>query len=341
MADNLFFQRINAYPSDSTTIYSEELQGVTHNEDHWFISQKSRLWKIPVGVDLNNVTDDNSIGIFSIPIPPELAMDYDHLGDLDFYNGYLFVGLENSDDNRTARIACFDAETLNFIGSDVVPEQDGHASWCAVNTVDGYLYSSAFNNVTQLFAYQFTISINSFNLSLIKTVALHKENEEPFVLSGIQGGVFITENEETYLFLTSEEYETRGVQIFRWSDTQRIQNIFIDREYLTFGEEIEGLTYWDLSNGIAPGIHGQLHILELDNDCLSADEVKDFYHYTFYSSEYIANKNPTSREVHHWKCNWINLMAHEHKVPYNNLEQAIADGYDGCHYCIGGDLDKR
>ncbi len=341
MADNLFFRYINSYPSDSETIWSVELQGVTHNEDHWFISQKSRLWKIPVGVDLNDVTDDISRGIFNIPIPPELAVDYDHMGDLDFYNGYLFVGLENSGDSRTASIACFDAETLNFIGSDKVPEQDGHASWCAVNAKDGFLYSSAYNNVTKLFAYEFTIGINCFVLSLCKTVTLHKENEEQFILSGIQGGVFVTENEETHLFLTSNDYVTRGVQVFRWADARRIQKIFIDQEYFTFGEEIEGLTYWDLSSGIAPGIKGQLHIFELDNDSDNVDDLKDFYHYAFYRSEYIANINPASREVHHWECKWIDLMTPEHKVACNSLEQAIADGYDGCHYCIGGVLDKR
>ena len=80
MADNLFFRQLNNYPSDSQTIWSEELQGVTHNADHWFISQKSRIWKIPVGVDLNDVTDDISRGIFNIPIPVELAVNYDHFG---------------------------------------------------------------------------------------------------------------------------------------------------------------------------------------------------------------------------------------------------------------------
>lgn len=40
---------------------------------------------------------------------------------------------------------------------------------------------------------------------LVDTIPLHKENEELFMLSGIQGGVFVTENEETHLFLTSNK----------------------------------------------------------------------------------------------------------------------------------------
>lgn len=353
MADNLFFRQLNNYPSDSQTIWSEELQGVTHNADHWFISQKSRIWKIPVGVDLNDVTDDISRGIFNIPIPVELAVNYDHFGDLDFYNGYLFVGLENSSDNRTASIACFNADTLTFIGSDIVPSQDGHASWCAVNQSDGFLYSSAFDNVSELFAYQLTINSDSFELMLVDTIPLHKENEEPLMLSGIQGGVFVTENEETHLFLTSNksafpfsmnpnENAARGLHVFKWLDTgaMRVKKILIGTDLFTWGEEIEGITFWDLSDGIAPGINGQLHILELDNDS-THDDVKAFYHYAMFRSEYIANINPTSREVHHWECKWIDHMTSEHTVDYDTLEQAIADGFDGCHYCIGGVLDKR
>jgi hypothetical protein len=43
-------------------------------------------------------------------------------------------------------------------------------------------------------------------------------------------------------------------------------------------EEPEGLTYWDLNDGRAPGIRGVLHALMLDNDVSSADEVY-FKHY--------------------------------------------------------------
>ena len=39
-------------------------------------------------------------------------------------------------------------------------------------------------------------------------------------------------------------------------------------------EEIEGLTIWDLDDGRAPSIEGQVHVILLDNDTLFND---DFY----------------------------------------------------------------
>ena len=44
-------------------------------------------------------------------------------------------------------------------------------------------------------------------------------------------------------------------------------------------EEPEGLTLWDLDNGQAPGIRGQLHVLLLNNDEPDPDNVS-LKHYT-------------------------------------------------------------
>jgi hypothetical protein len=343
MAGKLFFEHLCDLPSDKQTGWSEELQGVSHNEDHWFITQKSRIWKIPVGIDLNGTIDgdDPDRGIITARIPSALSDDYDHFGDLDYHNGYIFVGLENSHRDFTARMACFNAANLEFIGSAILTEQGTHASWCAINPADGFLYSSAFDDVTALFAYRFLVNNNNFMLTFDHMAPLVSEAEEPYQLSGIQGGVFSVGDTQTYLYLSSNADDTRGVQVFNWPDGRHVQEIFIDTELDTFGEEIEGLTYWDLSLNTAPGIQGQLHVLELDNDLLTADDIKCFKHYKISYSEFVANRNPASLEVHRWNCTWINLMNAEHKVGYDNLEQAFADGYDACHYCIGGEHDRR
>lgn len=36
-------------------------------------------------------------------------------------------------------------------------------------------------------------------------------------------------------------------------------------QFTSRGEEPEGITYWDLDNGMAPGITGQLHAIMIDN----------------------------------------------------------------------------
>lgn len=342
MAANLFFRHLNDYPSDRETGWTEELQGVTHNDDHWFITQKNRLWKIPVSVDLNSDIDgdDAARGIFTAPIPPEIADNYNHFGDLDFNNGYLFIGTEDTSGEHNARIVCFDANTLEFIGSALLNEQGTYAPWCAINAADGFLYSSSFDDVTALFVYTFSVADNNFTLSLHHMAPLINDDGEPYELSGIQGGVFSFEDNINTLYLSSNAGDTRGVQIFDWPDGKRIQEIFIDFDIFTIWEEIEGITYWDIPNDLAPGIKGQLHVLELDND-IDRDDIKCFKHYSLMRSEFVANNNPACLEVHHWDCPWLGLIKRDHRVPYNSAEDAYADNYDACHYCIGGEHDQR
>jgi isopenicillin N synthase-like dioxygenase len=92
---------------------------------------------------------------------------------------------------------------------------------------------------------------------------------------------------------------------------------------------------------MAPGILGQLHVLELDNDVFESNDVKAFKHYKVIRFPFVANNNPRCREVHRSDCKFLNLMKTEHKVGYWSLSKAIKDGYNGCHFCIGGELDKR
>lgn len=337
MPGYLFFKHISDYPSDRETGWSEELQGVTHDDDNWFITQKNRLWKIKVGVDLNGTInkEEPARGIFTAPIPAALKK-YNHFGDLDYYDGSLFIALEG--ESQTPRIACFDTN-LGYFDSALLPEQS-HAPWCAVNPADGLLYSSEFDNVRVLNAYSFTFESNRLRLKLHHKLRFN-DRGKGMKISGVQGGVFANENGENNLFLSSNADAQRGVHVFRWPDGSRIQTISIPSDFWTVGEEIEGLTYWDLNSGRAPGIRGQLHVLELDNDTLNDDDVKGFKHYEAIRFPFIANRNRSCLEVHRSDCKWIHLMAIRNKVGYNSLRKAIKDGYDGCHYCIGGKLDKR
>ena len=54
------------------------------------------------------------------------------------------------------------------------------------------------------------------------------------------------------------------------------------------------------------------------------------------NAPYLANKNPSSLEVHKAECVWIKKTAQKHRVPYYFLDEAHSDGYDNCFYCLGG-----
>ncbi len=49
---------------------------------------------------------------------------------------------------------------------------------------------------------------------------------------------------------------------------------------------------------------------------------------------YWANKNPESLEVHTRDCEWAHRIAYRNRVFYCDLDEAFADGYDGCAYCL-------
>lgn len=49
---------------------------------------------------------------------------------------------------------------------------------------------------------------------------------------------------------------------------------------------------------------------------------------------YIANRNPSSLEIHLPNCHWAKKISGQHKVPYDDLQLAIQRGYNGCRFCL-------
>ena len=72
------FEKSSEYPYDSSPGYSHKLQGVAHDSSQWYMTNRAKLWKIPVNRDLG-VPEAWSK---SARIPSQLR-GYDHLGDLD------------------------------------------------------------------------------------------------------------------------------------------------------------------------------------------------------------------------------------------------------------------
>ena len=56
---------------------------------------------------------------------------------------------------------------------------------------------------------------------------------------------------------------------------------------------------------------------------------------------YLANTNPTKREVHDLdaettQCQIDEIIAAGNDRPYTTLDAAHGDAYDNCAYCLGG-----
>jgi hypothetical protein len=345
------FTALPSHPRERGTPWSEDVQGVTHDEDHWYITQKEHLWRIPVGLDLadKRLGKRPLRGEFSRSLASMGLTGYNHLGALDCHDGWLYVPVEPTPvvpppgwpphiplPTGPGLLALFRADDLTLVASAPLPEMGNKAPWCAFCSQDGLLYSSLFDDPGEVLAFQVTLAGAQLTVSLQHRLRLRSERGAPMRVPEVQGGCFGPDGE---LYLCSNGGDDRGVLVFDRLSGRCLSRLPIETSWSTVGEELEGLTYWDLDDGRAPGVAGQLHVLELDNDVIpfGADEIDAFHHFRRLSEpapRFVANRRPSSREVHREDCPWVRRMRPDNRVFYDDLARALADGFDGCHYCL-------
>lgn len=288
-----YFLYLGEHPANANPGWHEDVQGVTHDDSYWFITQaheedtsEQALWKIPVSHDLGSVSpSDPGVTRILVGDVSELAAEgYWHLGDLSYYKfdgqGYLIIPVEFG----CHAISIFRADNLVFVDYFKICDWQANASWCAVDPTTGYLYSSNYENVSIIKEYDphWTNVKNSGSLELTRLadISLLDENGSGLTLQHVQGGVISTSGQLLYIVAD-------GIHVFDMQSWRRVQqstngyghfNYEFHPGYL---EEPEGITIWDLDGGNAPGINGQLHVLMLDNDIpLEDDDDVYFKHYT-------------------------------------------------------------
>ncbi|MEV4257781.1 hypothetical protein AB0J52_31865 [Spirillospora sp. NPDC049652] len=124
-------------------------QGVTTDGSVWYFSWQYGLSKVSLtgGTLASNPT----------AIPAGLALQGDnHIGGIDYYDGRLYVPIEDGSKYQHPYIAVYDAATLSYTGTAFALPQDiqrDGVPWTAVG--DGYLLSSEYD-ATALNAYSLT-----------------------------------------------------------------------------------------------------------------------------------------------------------------------------------------
>lgn len=292
---------LGGYPIAETS-WSNDVQGVAHDDNNWFITTTEQIFKIPVGLDLRTVTYPGpGVDLRLLQNYPQLV-GFHHNGDPVVYkfNGvdYLLLPIEGpSEQGSVAVLRCSD---LSYIDHAALVQQSNDAGWCAVDT-DGFLYSSR-QHTTGMFKYSVDWSRlqnqGILSITYLGSNAFYNEQGQFLDLVTMQGGEFAPGGE--LLFIISGFYDDsdgledrEGIHMFRrftetngntgWRREQHSTrgfgyfDFYYDPGFPTY-EEPEGLTIWDLDDGRAPGIGGQLHALVSDND-LDAGDV-DFKHYT-------------------------------------------------------------
>ncbi len=267
------FSFVNDYPSEASPGWSNNIQGVTHDYDHWYFTQADEyLWRIPVGRDLAEPIVAGELAGTPIPAPLRL-LGYDHFGDLDYHEGYLYVPLEANEAEvpQPPRVCVFEARSLAFVGSAVLTGQHD-APWCAVHPETGDLYSSPFE-ASSLQVYRRGLVGNSqgqltgVEVTPVGAFDLYARNGSPLHLARVQGGAF---SRAGHLYLVSD-VDFRGVAAI---DMVCGRLVFeYPKKDLPAGAEMEGITVWDLDDNRAPSVSGQVHVVWLDDAAVIADDI--------------------------------------------------------------------
>jgi len=303
------------YPSEKQDLgWNEEAQGVGHDANYWFIANNGSivtwgdeyLWKVPVTHDLTeSIAGVPGVAFFHNGSHPELLVICDHFGDPDCfrYAGHQYVLLPF--DDATEDMAEFpypgvvvleshdDPSVLEYKGFGLLSDEQGLASFVTVNPRDSCLYSagSAVGPMRRYGIDWEQVDAGVIEFELLETFWVYDgDGGGPLWVDFMQGGEFSPSGE--LLFLSSgrgsEFVDWWGISVFRSSDWHMVAHsapvlpfefVYDPGSPPDDWEEPQGLTIWDLDDGRAPGIIGQLHVILLDNDWPSADDIF-FKHYT-------------------------------------------------------------
>jgi len=226
--------------------WTEECQGLTSDGSHWYIVSSNE--------------DARAIHKFALNfthLGKAIFPEANHIGDPDYHEGKIYVPVEG-----ISAVWVLDTN-LNTVG--VTPlggtpgasPQGGSMPWCAINPWNDHLYSSVFDNVDCVYAYD----VND-NFAYKGRLQL-----QGGIIHNVQGGCF---SKNGHLYLTSDS--TQDIRAY-----SAINGAFLGSCKVPYdkggaaGEEMEGVAilHWNAPGGISTHVH----VVILDNDITNSDDV--------------------------------------------------------------------
>jgi len=269
------YEYLGSHPKERTHTWAENAQGVTHDEEHWYISNDKKIVKyhITTNISSNNVMK-------STGMPRHLrALTYKKFKALTHYKGFLFVPL-GADPHQPAAIAMFRASDLSYVHHVLLDKSLGLGTpgWVAIHPKEGRLYTSGkvVGYGKGLAVFNISIPDDGSGFTLEFSHEVFPRLKMPMkLMKFMQGGDFSPEGQ---LYLVNGYYDTDvskgGISVFCMHDFHFLQKSAQSGKFRfqwdtswDTAEEPEGLCFWDLDeDGRAPKISGQLHAILLDND---------------------------------------------------------------------------
>lgn len=240
--------------------WTEECQGITSDGAHWYLCSNKCGWGLEPELRAIYKFDPSMTLLAVHPLRSFLESHFGnvqcegvHVGDIDWYQGIIYIPVENPRGLIRLSDDFVWTSKHDIRGNDgAEPPQGGSFSWCAVNPLNGWLYSSTFDNVNRVFAYD-----PARDYRHVSTLWL------PEMTHRVQGGCFSPNGK---LFLASDS--SNDIRAF-----SSLTGAYFGRAPIQVSgsdEEVEGICYWPM---ITNGHATQVHVILLDNDDTSADDI--------------------------------------------------------------------
>lgn len=222
-------------------------QGVATEGSHWYFTTNRQPIPSPFGrpsgrdAGVVKIDPETSDVVAEVLIPRSVA---GHVGAVAIFRDLVYVALEHPH-----QIAIFDLALRPFGDPIPITTHDDHFAWCAINPWNGLLYTSQWENASELFAYDPATGqrINGRDVQLSSAV------------NKVQGGTF-SPNGKIYLASDAKGAAT-GIHVFSQATGAFFGVLRVEVHHGLKQEEMEGVSYVT-TDLMGPTTH--LHAVVLD-----------------------------------------------------------------------------
>lgn len=220
-------------------------QGITTDGEYYYTSGSLTAFGV-AGLLKYDIETMECVVKNTDAIPSEYREKYesDHVGGISYYNGLVYAAVENDAEDYNLVIT-YDARTLKPVDIYEMPNEllpDG-IPWCCVDSKNGYLYCSQFNNVNEILAFD----IETMELSHIIPLSCE--------VVRIQGA----EAYDGVLYLSSDIKDSNDDVIFTVDvENGEVKELCTRSLPSLAGNEAEDLTVYPMADG------SFIHVIDYD-----------------------------------------------------------------------------
>ncbi len=172
------FKRINAP-------WSIELQGLCHDENNFYVTQRYFIWKIPRSLRIENIKSQKSNQVVKIGIPESLQkLGANHMGDCDVYDQKVFIPLEGT---TPVRMLILSTADLSLIAAPEIKTGQIQAPWVTLDPRDGTIFTGNFDIDKNSPIYKLKFNPVTKELEIADSIFISKKDHSPLKISRIQG----------------------------------------------------------------------------------------------------------------------------------------------------------